>query len=67
MVSWGYVLQGGRVATWTLAEDATVQEITLEDIDLSIVVGGFNIDLSTTGPDSNCVWEMGPPSLVEMP
>ena len=56
-----------RVATWTLAEDATVQEITLEDIDLRIVAGGFSIDLSTTGPNPNCGWEMGPPTLVEMP
>ncbi|MFW2387035.1 MAG: hypothetical protein ACN4G0_01760, partial [Polyangiales bacterium] len=55
------------VATWILAEDATAQEITLEHIDLTIAVGGFDVDLSTAGPDPSCVWEMSPPKLVEMP
>ena len=54
-------------ATWILEEDATVQELTLENIDLSILVAGLDIDLSTEGPDANCTWDMGPPSLAEMP
>jgi len=54
-------------ATWILEEDATVQEITLQDIDLSIAISGLVIDLATSGPDANCVWDMGPPSLAEMP
>ena len=54
-------------ATWILQKDATVQELTLENIDLSILVAGLDIDLSTEGPNANRTWDMGPPSLTEMP
>ncbi|MBT8451312.1 MAG: hypothetical protein KJO40_05020 [Deltaproteobacteria bacterium] len=54
-------------ATWFLEDDATFQEITLEDIDLTISVSGLDADLTTSGPNPSCLWETSPPRLVEMP
>ncbi|MEM7437673.1 MAG: hypothetical protein AAF436_21145, partial [Myxococcota bacterium] len=55
------------VTTWEFAQDATAQEVTLQDIEFEFSVAGFGIEATTTGPDATCTWDMGPPRLVEMP
>ena len=54
-------------ATWVLEADATVQEITLQDIDFSISLSGLVLEFATSGPEPSCVWDMGAPSLAQMP
>ncbi|MEM7136279.1 MAG: hypothetical protein AAF500_06870 [Myxococcota bacterium] len=55
------------VTTWQFEQDATTQEITLQDIDFAFLASSFDVNATTIEPGANCTWDMGPPRLLEMP
>lgn len=49
-------------ATWNL-DDGTTQELTFEDIDVTLSAAGLDIPLMT-GPGGTCIWDVSPPTVA---